>query len=142
MPKANEIHTIDDFICASQTQKDSCLKLEYFPGHIAEIGQQTRGQATNPIWFAVRRHLITASKAHDFKTSRTTLKRAPQGKGIDFKNLIDKIAGRKSVNPLLPPLRYGQTMESNAVQMFLNLYKEKLQNAKGINQDLMPSLEK
>ena len=96
MPKANEVHTNDEFICASQTQKDFCLKLEYFPGHIAEIEQETKGQTTNPVWFAVRQHMIPAFKAHDVKTRMTTLKRASQGKIIDFKNLIDKIAGRKS----------------------------------------------
>ena len=99
MPKANEIHTIDDFICASQIQIDFCLTCEYFPGHIAEIEQETRGQATNHIWFAVRQHMITASMVHDVKTRMTTLKRAPQGKEIDFKNLINKIPGKKSVNP-------------------------------------------
>ena len=60
MPKAKEIHTIDEFVCASHTQKDFCLKLEYFPGHIAEIEREARGQATNPIWFAVRQHMITS----------------------------------------------------------------------------------
>ena len=36
----------------------------------------------------------------------------------------------EKVNPFLPPLRYGQAMESTAVQMFSNLYKERHQNAK------------
>ena len=53
MKKANEIHNLDEFSCASQTQKDSCLKFEYFPGHIAENEQETRDQATNPTWFSV-----------------------------------------------------------------------------------------
>ena len=90
-----------------QLRRTFASNLNIVPVHIAEIEQETRSQATNPIWFAVRQHMITASKVHNVRTRMTALKRAPQCKEIDINNLIDKIAGRNSVKSLLPPLRYG-----------------------------------
>ena len=68
----NEIYTLDDFLSSSANGEDFCLKMEYFPQHSVEIEEKTRGQSDNPLWFAVRRHMITASKAHDVKTRMTT----------------------------------------------------------------------
>ena len=115
--KAKEIRTNSEFINTSATQEDFCLKLDYFPDHLVKIEQETRGQAINPTWFSVREHMISASKAHAVKMRLTTLKKATGDKEVDLKNLIDKIARRKSVNSLLTPLRYGQAMENNVVQM-------------------------
>ena len=49
VPKARELHTIDEFLCASETQDEFCLKLEYFPANLADIEEETRGQAANPL---------------------------------------------------------------------------------------------
>ena len=67
------IMTLSDFLSASTTQEEFCFKMEYFPEHLAEIERQTLGQSSN--LFAVRRNMITASKAHDVKTRMVTLKK-------------------------------------------------------------------
>ena len=79
--KAKEIHTTSEIIYTSATQEDFCLKLEYF-SDLAEIEQETRGQAINPTWFSVREHIINASKVCTVKARLTTLKRATGDKEV------------------------------------------------------------
>ena len=67
VPKARELHTINEFLCYSETRDEFCLKLEFLPANLADSEEETRGQAANPLWFSVRQHMISASKAHDVK---------------------------------------------------------------------------
>lgn len=69
-----ELKTLDDFFSTFSTKEELCLKMEYFPSHLTQIAAKTRGQSTNPLWYAVRQHVITASKAHDIKTRMVTFK--------------------------------------------------------------------
>ncbi len=125
-----KIHTLDEFFSTSSTKEEFCLKLEYFPEHLAKTEKETRGQAINPLWFSIRQHMISASKAHDVKTRMASYHKDETGKGVDMQSIIDTIAGRKKVNPLLPSLRYGQAMENDAVQAFVDIYEKSHTNVK------------
>ena len=56
-----------------------------------EIERQTRGQVDNEQWFRFRKHVITASKAHDVKTRMETAQRKGMG-STDFKAFCEKVS--------------------------------------------------
>eukprot|EP00112_Aurelia_sp_Birch-Aquarium-sp1_P004894 Seg1553.4 transcript_id=Seg1553.4/GoldUCD/mRNA.D3Y31 product="hypothetical protein" protein_id=Seg1553.4/GoldUCD/D3Y31 len=124
-----EIHSLDSFYKISESPEEFLLHMEYFPSHVAEIEAKTRGQSENPLWFSVRKHMITASKAHDVKARMEIFKKA-SGKGIDFSSTFSKISGENGVNPDLPALQYGRAMENEAVTSFERMFEETHRNAK------------
>lgn len=120
-----QICTLDDFLLASSTPDEFCLNMEYFPQHIALIEKETRGQSNNLLWFAVRQHMITASKAHDVKTRMCSFRKGKaKGKIVSLASVFEKISGIKKINPLIPALRYGRAMEDEAANTFMKLFAE------------------
>ena len=73
--------------------------------------------------------MITASKAHSIATRMASYKKGKEeGKEIDLTSIIKKISGERVVNSTLPALRYGQSMEKEAVAAFLTFLKETHKN--------------
>ena len=48
------------------------MQMEYFPPNKSTIEANTRGQHENQLWFCVRKHVLTASIAHEVKTRMQT----------------------------------------------------------------------
>ena len=124
------IFTVNDFLLMSDSSAELLMHMEYFPSHVSKIETETRGQSENPLWFSMRQHVITASKAHSVKTKVETMKRqAKQGAtSVDLKPAFDLISGKKQLNPDIPALRYGRAMESEAVHAFVTKFKEEHRN--------------
>ena len=124
-----EIHTLDYFYKISESAEEFLRLMEYSPAHVAEIEAKTRGQSENPLWFSVRKHMITASKAHDVKTRMETLHKGC-GKRIDFSSIFSKISGEKGINSDLPALQYGRAMENEAATSFKSMFEKTHKNVK------------
>lgn len=60
--------TFEDYLEMSNCESDFLIRSECFPPKVALIEKAKRGQASNPLWFAMRKHLISTSKAHKVKT--------------------------------------------------------------------------
>ena len=119
-----QICTLDDFLLISSKPDEFFLHMEYFPSHVAEIEKKTRGQSNNPLWFAVRKHMISASKAHAVKTRSESLEKAnAENKVLDLVSIFQKISGKGPALDL-PALKYGKAMESEAIAVFLNTVKK------------------
>ncbi len=120
---SEKICTLDDFLQMSATADEFYLHMEYFPSRVKDIEIKTRGQSNNPLWMAVRKHMISASKAHAVKTRMASIEKAKiENKVLDLTAIFKKISGE---GPLLdlPSLRYGQAMESEAIAAFLKHLK-------------------
>ena len=121
--REEKICTLEDFLHISNTTEEFLMHMEYFPSHVEETERQTLGQSNNPLWFAVRKHTITASKAHAVKTKMASIERAKaQSNFLDMTAIFESISGRGPMLDL-PALRYGKAMESEAVDVFLGTIK-------------------
>ena len=121
--REEKIYTLEDFLHISKTTEEFLMHMEYFPSHVEEIEKQTLGQSNNPLWFAVRKHTITASKAHAVKTKMASIERAKaQNNFLDMNAIFESISGRGPMLDL-PALRYGKAMESETVAVFLGTFK-------------------
>ena len=119
-----KILTLDDFLHISKTPEEFLMHMEYFPSHVDEIERQTQGQSNNPLWFEVRKHTISASKAHVIKTRIASIEKAKaENKILDMGNIFKTISGRGPILDL-PALKYGRVMEAEAVSEFLGTFKE------------------
>ena len=130
MEDSEKLCTLDDFLLVSTTADEFFLHMEYFPSRVKDIEFQTRGQSSNPLWFAVRKHMITASKAHAVKTRLASIDKAKSGgKFLDLSSIFKKINGEgPSID--LPSLKYGQAMESEALSAFFRSFKDTHKKAK------------
>ena len=122
-----DFSTFDDFILITSTKEGFLEKLDYFPSHVDAIEVATRGQSENPLWYSMRKHMITASKAHDVKTRMESFCKSGAEK-INFSSLFSQVSGQSKVNPELPALRYGRAMEAEAVSSFETMLKETHKN--------------
>ena len=66
--------------------------------------------------------VIIVSKAHDVKARHATLQRAKDTSEVNLLSIFDKISG-KDLNLGVPAVRYGQTMENEAVDSFVENFK-------------------
>ena len=110
--------------------------MEYFPSKIAIIEEKARGQSKNPLWFAVRKHMITASIAHEIKTRIETYNEKG-GLEVDMTTGFSKISGKTSFYKELPALKYGRAMEKEAVRPFMLHFEESHHNVRF--KELVPS---
>ena len=85
--------------------------------NISKIEAQTRGQNQNQLWYACKKGVITASKAHDVFTK---MKKEIKGTGgyVNLWALNQKISGLTFVNPNIPSLKYGKDMEPEAINTY------------------------
>ena len=85
--------------------------------NISKIEAQTRGQNQNQLWYACKKGVIAASKAHDIFTK---MKKEIKGTGgyVNLWALNQKISGLTFVNPNIPSLKYGKDMEPEAINTY------------------------
>ena len=81
-------------------------------------------------WFSYRKHVITASKGHEVKTRLATLKRSSEAGKINLEPLFEKIAGKSHGQSDLPALKYGRSMEGDAANVFLEVFRKSHKNVK------------
>ncbi len=108
------LFTFDEYLEVSDSEADFLLHLEYFPPRVEDKEMATRGQSSNPLWFAMRKHVISASKAHEVKTRMISFLK----KGNSLQSLCEKLSGKANMNPDIPALQYGRAMEPTAVSHF------------------------
>ena len=116
------VKTINELFLASST-RDEFLNfiLGIDKDQIAEIERVTRGQSNNPLWLAFRQHVITASKAHSVKTRIETA----ESKGFadtNFDAVTKCVAEKSELHKNIPAIKYGNSMEAEAVQKFYHEY--------------------
>ena len=130
MEDNEELRALDDSLLVSTTADELFLHMEYFPSHMKDIELQTKGQSSNPLWCAIRKHVITASKAHAVKTTLASIyKVKSEGKVLDLSSIFKKRSGEgPSIDQ--PSLEYGQAMESEALSIFLTTFKNTPKKAK------------
>ena len=116
--------TFEDYLEIFDSKTDFLLHLEYFPSRIEDIERGTRGQSTNPLWCAIRKHVISASKAHEVKTRMLSYLK----KGSSLQSIFDKISGKQTINHDIPALKYGREIEPVAVSHFESEFKRLHQN--------------
>lgn len=119
--KPQDLISIDDIILMSSNKSEF---IEHMKNMVkrSQSKEITRGQAANKNWFLFRKAVITASKAHDVLSK---MKRVAKGGGgyIDMWALNQKVSGLTFVDPNIPALKYGRTMESDAVNTFYSIFK-------------------
>ena len=124
-PPKPTLESLSSILHTSNSEKEFLNKsLKYFNAeHVCAFEKKTRGQSENPNWVLFRKHVVTASIAHDVKTRYLTLtKYVEKGKEIDLTYIFKKISGENSLNPDLPSLKYGRCMEQNAVDSFVKSF--------------------
>ena len=88
-----------------------------------KIEAQTRGQNQNRLWYACRKGVITASKAHEVFTKMKKVIKWTGGY-VNLWALNQKISGLTFVNPNIPSLKYGRDMEPGAINTFADIMKK------------------
>ncbi len=123
------VPTIESIKTASTDADTFHANLNCIVKEIDAIEKATRGQNENPLWFSVRRHAITASKAHEIKTRMTTASRLGVG-NTSFENIFSKMAGNKGPCADLPALKFGRSMEAEAVESFTEMFSKSHKNVR------------
>ena len=128
--KPSGIVSIDDIIVMSNSIHDFHQNVteHMVPKSIEQIEILTRGQCSNESWYSFRKGVITASKAHKVKTKMEMFSKG--GSCGNFWQLFQKISGLMFVSPNIPALKYGRSMEVNAVNVFCDLFSENHKNVK------------
>ena len=127
--KSENILSIDDILLLSEniTVFQTNLTHKMTEANIEKIEVLTRGQSTNEHWYNFRKGVITASKAHEIKTKMEKVVRGVGGY-INMWSLNQKVSGLIFVSPDIPALKYGRTMEEEAVNAFYNEMSKKHKN--------------
>lgn len=123
------VASIDDIILMS-SNKNEFLKTmisNMIETNLKEIESLTRSQSNNDAWFNYRKGVINASKAHEVLTK---MDKIGSMKAVNMWSLNQNISGFRFTNPDLPALKYGRTMEINAVNCFVELMKKDHHNLK------------
>ena len=97
--------------------------------NIQQIELITRGQTDNMLWLAYRKNAITASKAHNVMTRYASLRRS-DNYSDEFRAIFTKVSERSIVNPELPALKYGRSVEEEAVRSFTDDFSKAHRNVK------------
>ncbi len=123
--KKDDLYTLTDLLSISSSPEEFLMKMESLSLKFSLIESKTQGQAENPFWVSIRKHMITASMSHDVKTRIETQRRQAQkgAAGVDMKSIFQTVSASKKVNPKLPALKYGRAMETEAVHTFISDYK-------------------
>ena len=125
-----DVESLNDLIILSNSVDEFMERLKAMSKEtIIEVEEMTRGQSENPQWFAFRKHVITASKAHAVMTRCNSLKKKSLSLNA-AEPIFQKVSGTANLNPDLPALRYGRAMEEEAVNCFKQLFSETHKNVK------------
>ena len=89
--------------------------------NIEQIEQLTKGQHENANWHIFRKYVITVSKGHEVLTKMRKIQHT-DNKSINMYDLFQKISGLAYVNPNIPALKYGRSIEIHAVNKFQEIY--------------------
>ena len=119
-----DLPSIDSLISTSSCCSEffTSLKVNMSAEIIKRIELVTRGQNENENWYHYRKSVITASKAHEVATNMDKVKKTVGGYH-NFWSLNQKISGLTFTNPNIPALKYGRTMEVEAVNAFYEKMK-------------------
>ena len=129
--KPEDLLSVDDILLLSSSKGDfyDNLALNLTTSNITRIEQITRGQSENESWYSFRKGVITASKGHDVITKMKKVKKG----GFEVINtfsLNQRISGNYFTSPDIPALKYGRTMEVDAVNGFFEKIKGQHQELK------------
>lgn len=121
-----DLANIDDIVIMSESKtlfKEN-LASNMTKENLKHIEVLTHGQSENENWYAYRKGVITASKAHDVLTKMDKVIKGGGGY-VNMWSLNQKVSGLAFVNPDIPALKYGRTMEIEAVNMFCDVMKKR-----------------
>lgn len=120
--KSEDVTTIDDIILMSNSSETFYCNLQknINMSVVNKIEIATRGQNDNELWYSCRKGVITGSKGHDIKTKMKTFSKN-NGTSVNLWQLFQKVSGLVFLNPNIPALKYGRTMEVNAVNNFFEV---------------------
>lgn len=120
-----DLCSIDDVILMStSTESFKSNLVEHFTdAKILQIEKITQGQSANENWFNFRKGVITATKSHEVSTKINSIMRGGCGY-VNMWSLNQKISGFTFVNPNIPALKYGRTMEVDAVNTFCDVMQK------------------
>ena len=106
-----------DWISKSANVEDFFANLlaDMFKENISIMELRTRGQNTNKLWSNYRKGAITASKTHSVLTKLNKILKST-GVCVDMWSLSQNISELSFTNPVLPALKYGQTMKMEAAK--------------------------
>jgi len=99
--------------------------------NIKQIEIVTRGQSSCENWYVYRKGVITASKAHEVLTKMDKIIKGGSNY-INMWSLNQKISGLAFVNPNIPALKYGRTMEEEAVNSFNHFMRKSHKDFKAV----------
>ena len=118
-----------DWISKSANVEDFFANLlaDMFKENISIMELRTRGQNTNKLWSNYRKGAITASKTHSVLTKLNKILKST-GVCVDMWSLSQNISELSFTNPVLPALKYGQTMKMEAADKVFKLMKKKHKN--------------
>lgn len=128
--KPENLLSVDDILLLSDSKAAfyDNLAMNLTVDNIVRVEQLTRGQSDNEAWYSFRRGVITASKCHDVVTKMRKLK--ADGSIINVFSLNQRISGNSYTSPDIPALKYGRTMEVDAVNHFYEKLKGQHKNMK------------
>ena len=129
--RPEDLLSVDDILLLSISKCDfyDNLTLNLNNSNITRIEQITRGQSENESWYSFRKGVITASKGHDVLTKMKKVKKSGF-EVINIFSLNQKISGNYFTSPDIPALKYGRTMEVNALNSFFEAIKGEHQELK------------
>ena len=121
---AINLTSVDDLIIMSETNQSFIENVSLYmtKENIRDIEILTRGQSSSGSWYLHRKNVITASKGHGVLSKMDKI--AKGNENVNLWSLNQKIAGLTFVNPNVPALKYGRTMEEEAVNTFANIMKK------------------
>ena len=131
VPKPQALESIDDILIMSDSPDNfrKNIVTAFSLNKIRDIEICTRGQSENESWFEYRKGVITGSKGHEVKTRMQKLQKHG-GESVNLWPVFQKISGLTFVNPNIRALKYGRTMEENAVNEFYNQMSKSHRNIK------------
>ena len=114
--KIEQLKSLDALIKESESKEEYLRKIQNIsPTKLKLIEIRTRNQSSNALWFAYRKHVISASIVH--RVYHASLKR-----NDDFK-ILALIAKTSHIPTSLPALQWGMNHEDEA----LRVYQQRMQ---------------
>ena len=130
--KPENVESIDDILSKSENAQMFYKNLSkvFNSVNLEQIEHFTRGQSSNESWFVYRKGVISGSKGHNVKTKMEKLKKGGGCGNVNLWQVFQKISGLVFVNPNIPALKYGRSMETNAANEFYEQLSESHKNLK------------
>ena len=124
--RPTDLLSVDDILLISDNKSSFFKNLSenMTITNIMKIEVLTRGQNTNKHWYMFRKAVITASKCHNVSTKMDKVMKGGGGY-LNMWSLNQNVSGLLFVNPDIPALKYGRSMEENAVNNFYEIMKLK-----------------